>query len=171
MNKTIEIHDLKKSDLDEIDSAFQKIGWRNRRAMCEAYLQQQSQNLRTVLVAKMNGKFCGYVTIKWQSDYEPFMLNNIPEISDLNVLPDFRRKGIGTLLIQTCEERIKQKGCNTIGIGVGMTADYGSAQRLYVHLGYVPDGHGLHYQNKALNYGDTVRVDDDLVLYFSKPII
>ena len=56
------------------------------------------------------------------------------------------------------------------GIGVGMTADYGAAQRLYIKRGYVPDGRGLVAGEHHVSWGETVRVDDDLVLYFTKPV-
>src|SRR4029079_1549181 len=45
-----------------------------------------------------------------------------------------------------------------------------NAQRLYVHLGYIPDGQGLHYKCNSLKYGNQVAVDDDLVLFFTKAI-
>ena len=56
------------------------------------------------------------------------------------------------------------------GIRVGMTADYGSAQRLYVQRGYVPDGFGLFHDYEPLHYGDEVTVDDDLTLGFMKRV-
>jgi hypothetical protein len=56
------------------------------------------------------------------------------------------------------------------GLGVGMDAGYGAAQRLYVRRGYVPDGLGLTTHNQPAKWGDTVRVGDDLVLYFVKQL-
>jgi len=56
------------------------------------------------------------------------------------------------------------------GIGVGMTADYGAAQRMYVLRGYIPDGRGLHYKDHYPVYGETVTVDDDLALYLTKKL-
>lgn len=38
----------------------------------------------------------------------------------------------------------------------------------YVRRGYVPDGRGLWDGNRWLQWGDTTRVDDDLVLYLTK---
>lgn len=55
-----------------------------------------------------------------------------------------------------------------IGIGVGLASDYGAAQRLYIQRGYVPDGHGVAYRDRTVEYGDQVSVDDDLVLYLIK---
>lgn len=167
---TLEIHDLTQDEIEEIGNAFESIGWANRIATCRKYFNEQSQHSRSVLVARVAGVFCGYVTVKWKSDYSFFIQSNIPEIADLNVLPDFRGKGIGTKLIQACEDRIKHQGYTTVGLGVGLTADYGSAQRLYIQLGFMPDGYGVHHKNKSLNYGDTVLVDDDLVLYLTKKL-
>jgi ribosomal protein S18 acetylase RimI-like enzyme len=155
-------------DLDEIVSAFQKIGWHKPKSIYETYLNEQLSGLRSIIVAKINEKFCGYVTIKWKSDYSSFAKQDIPEIVDLNVLPEYRMKGIGTELIQACERLSKERGRSLIGLGVGLTADYGSAQRLYVQLGYIPDGRGLHHKNSAAKYGEKVNVDDDLVIYLTK---
>lgn len=164
----LEICALNEIHINEIVSAFKNIGWDKPKSIYETYIKEANQNLRSIFIAKLNGQFCGYVTIKWKSDYQPFSLNDLPEISDLNVLPYFRKKGIGTTLIQKCENIVKERGFTKVGLGVGMTSDYGNAQRLYVQLGYVPDGNGLHYKGKAASYSDTVIVDDDLVLYLHK---
>lgn len=162
---------LQETDIAEIVTAFKAIGWNKPRIQYEAYLQEQHQHLRSVIVARIANVFSGYVTIKWQSEYAGFNLNHIPEIADLNVLPHFRKQGIGTKLLLACEALAKERKCSKIGLGVGLTADYGSAQRLYVRLGYIPDGKGIHYKNKVLNYSDTALVDDDLVLYFNKSLL
>ena len=171
MEDRVKIDKIRENDIDEIVSAFKAIGWNKPASIYDDYLKEQEQGLRSVIVAKVNGKFCGYVTLKYQSEYPAFSKNRVPEISDLNVLPDFRNKGIGTCLINECEKLANVRGCRNIGIGVGMTADYGNAQRLYVQLGYAPDGNGLHYKNQPLHYGDKADVDDDLVLYFTKCLL
>ncbi len=170
MTNKITLSSLEENDFDEIVSSFKIIGWNKPRSIYEAYFTEQSDNTRSAIVAKENGKFCGYVTIKWKSDYDSFSQQNIPEISDLNVLPIYRKHGIGTALINECETISKKRGYTNIGLGVGMTADYGDAQRLYVRLGYIPDGRGLHYKCGSLQYGNQVKIDDDLVLFFTKSI-
>lgn len=167
---TVKLSYLQDEELDKIVAAFKSIGWYKPRSIYEAYLSEQSSEVRSVIVAYENDNFCGYVTIKWQSDYPSFKQHNIPEIADLNVLPIYRNRGIGTKLVKWCEVQAGKRGFTNIGIGVGMTADYGNAQRLYVSLGFIPDGQGLHYKYRAANYGDNVIVDDDLVLYFTKSI-
>ena len=170
MLKKLTFCPLNKNDFDEIVAAFKMIGWNKPRSLYEAYLKEQSEDIRSVIVAKENNQFCAYVTIKWKSDYDSFARQRIPEIADLNVLPSHRKQGIGTALINACEAIAKERAYTDIGLGVGMTADYGNAQRLYVHLGYVPDARGLHYQCHSLPYGKEVTIDDDLVLFFTKSL-
>lgn len=168
MTNKISTQLLQESDIDSIVNAFQIIGWHKPRSLYQNYLKEQLDDLRTVIVARENGLFCGYVTIKYKPEYSYFLERIIPEVSDLNVLPVFQNKGIGTGLLNACEAIIKKRGYTHVGLGVGMTADYGDAQRLYVKLGYIPNGQGLHYKNEPLHYGDKAEVDDDLVLYFTK---
>ena len=110
------------------------------------------------------------ITICWQSHYPPFREQNIPEIVDFNVLPKFRRQGIGAALMDEAERRVAIRSA-VVGLGVGMTADYGSAQRMYAKRGYIPDGLGLHSRGQPVQYGQSVPVDDDLVLYLTKSLI
>lgn len=161
---------LREADLDEIVMAFKTIGWHKPKSIYEAYLVEQSKKTRSIFVAKIRNKFCGYVTLKWRSAYPPFNENNIPEIVDLNVLPSYRKQGIASQLIEECERLAKNRGHNTIGLGVGLSEDYGNAQRLYIRLGFMPNGKGIYYQNKLVNYGDKVTVDDDLLLYLTKSL-
>jgi GNAT superfamily N-acetyltransferase len=160
---------LERQDISQIAEAFQRLGWDKPAAQYERYFDEQEQDARRVYVAFVELEFAGYLTICWTSDYEPFREEHIPEIVDFNVLPEFRRRGIGTLLMDRAEGEIA--GTHPVaGIGVGMTADYGAAQRLYVLRGYVPDGRGLHFHGHPVRYGEEVRVDDDLVLYFTKKL-
>ena len=101
------------------------------------------------------------------ADYPGFRDAGIPEIQDLNVRRDYRRRGIGSALLDEAERRISQRA-EGAGIAFGLYADYGAAQRLYVKRGYVPDGRGLHYRVNPVVAGETYRVDDDLLLYLVK---
>jgi len=170
MTPTINLSLLDQNDIEEIVQAFHNIGWNKPKSLYETYLIEQLHEKRTIFIAKIDGHFCGYVTIKWEADYPFFKENGIPEISDLNVLPSNRNQGIGTALIKTCEKLTNKRGLNSIGLGVGLTADYGTAQKLYVNLGYIPDGFGLFYMNSPVQYGNQVIVDDDLVIYLYKKI-
>jgi GNAT superfamily N-acetyltransferase len=130
-------------------------------------------SLRAVWVAHVNHQFAGYVTLKWHSHYEPFANANIPEIMDLNVLPPFRKAGVGTMLLDIAEKAAPTKS-NVVGLGVGLYSGpdggYGTAQRLYVHRGYIPDGYGVTYNYLPTVPGSSYPLDDDLVLWFTKKL-
>ena len=163
----IEIRRLEARDTVVMAAAFTAIGWDKPVAQNERYLREQEQGDRVVLVAFVDDVFAGYLNVVWQPQYPPFRKGDIPEIQDFNVLPQFRRQGIGTRLMESAE-RLAAERSSIVGIGVGMTADYGAAQRLYVLRGYVPDGRGLVSNNQPLAYGEQVTVNDGLVLHFTK---
>lgn len=163
------IRPLNINDFNVISGEFAAIGWNKPISLFERYYVEQVNGLRFCYVAFVENNFAGYITLLKKSKYIHFMGNNIPEISDLNVLPKFRNKGMGTSLISECEN-ITKEFSNTIGLGVGLTTDYSDAMRLYLKLGYRFDGKGLAYCGKALQYGTSTIVDDELNLYLQKDL-
>ncbi|MDZ7686933.1 MAG: GNAT family N-acetyltransferase [Gammaproteobacteria bacterium] len=166
---SLSIRKLEPGDCRVIADAFARIGWESHKPITqyERYLEEQRNDDREVLVAFEDAEFAGYVTIVWQPTYVPFLSEGIPEVQDFNVLPQFRRRKIGTALMDRAEENISARS-SIVGIGVGMYADYGNAQRLYVKRGYIPDGRGLTYAGAVVPPLESVVNDDDLVLYFTK---
>lgn len=164
-----EIRPLESKDIPEIADAFRQLGWNKPASQYERYLAQQELGVRDVYVAFVNGRFAGYLTICWESSYEPFLVHSIPEIVDFNVLPKFRRMRIGTLLMDRAEREIARLS-SVAGIAVGMTSDYGAAQKLYILRGYIPDGRGLHWRDHYVHYREEIIVDDDLALYLTKEL-
>lgn len=164
---TISIKLLDAGEIGSLAAAFTGGPWDTPVAHFEEFLAEQEVGKRVVLVAYYKKEIAGYVTIKWQSDYPPFAERGIPEINDLRVLPVFRRRGIASTLVDEAERRTFERSPR-VGIGVGMYADYGPAQRMYIRRGYVPDGRGLCHRNEFVVPGERVPVDDDLVLYFIK---
>lgn len=166
---------LQTSDIIPIAAAFAELGWDKPASQYEKYLSEQESGQRVVLVAWVGVRnlpildFAGYLTICWQSHHPPFREQGIPEIVDFNVLPKFRRQGIGAALMGEAESRVAARSPR-VGLGVGMTADYGAAQRMYAKRGYIPDGRGLHSRGQPAQYGQSVLVDDELVLYFTKEL-
>ena len=163
------IRQVENQDIPEIAQAFKEIGWNKPPSQYERYLSEQIFKIRVMYIARVVEQFAGYLTISWQSSYQPFRERNIPEIMDFNVLPKFRRLGVGRQLMDRAEEKIANIS-PIAGIGVGMTPDYGAAQRLYVLRGYLPDGRGLAYRGRPIRYGDEIKVDDNLVLYLTKEL-
>lgn len=165
----LKIRLLEEKDIPVIAKAFEELGWNKPASQYQQYLREQLYEVREVYVAFVEGQFAGYLTICWKSTYGPFREKCIPEIVDFNVLPQFRRMGVGTQLMDKAE-RVIEKVSPVAGIGVGMTPEYGAAQRLYALRGYVPDGHGLHWRDHYPRYGEQVKVDDDLALYLTKEL-
>ena len=95
----------------------------------------------------------------WKSPDPFFSKHHIPEIKDFNVLIAYRKRGIGSLIMDAIEQ-IAFEQHPTVGLSVGLLSDYGSAQRLYVKRGYLPTGEGIKYDTKILQYNDQVQVDD-----------
>ena len=163
------IRNLSAHDPPTLSAAFSAIGWDKPASIFETYLAECRDGQRVALVAESDSTVAGYGTIVWDSPYVHFRVHHIPEIKDLNVLPAFRLQGIATALMEALESAIAERS-PVAGIGVGLYPDYGSAQRMYVLRGYVPDGHGAFYGDRPLCPGETVSVDDALVLYMTKQL-
>ena len=173
MINQIQIRALIEKDIAVIYDAFNQIGWNKPVSLFEGYLKEQEAGERLVWVAHVQDEFAGYVTLKWQSQYPSFKAQNIPEIVDLKVLPAYRKIGVGSLLLDTAEKEAATRS-KVVGIGVGLYAGadggYGSAQKLYVKRGYIPDGKGVTYNYEPIVPGNSYPLDDDLVLWFTKKL-
>ncbi len=164
----IDIRQAKSDDASWLQSSFDTLmGWTKPPAYFEEVCQLQERGEQVLLIATQDSQYAGHLKIVWKPDYPYYREHNIPEIQDLNVRPDVRRQGIATQLLDEAEKRI-QKRSPLVGIGFGLYADYGAAQRLYIKRGYVPDGRGVFYHDKPVVPGSSVPVDDDLVLYLVK---
>ena len=165
--KNFNIHPLKKEDIPLIVSAFAQADWPKPASTFDAYLHEQEAGQRLIWVGWLDNNVAGYVTLVWNSLYKPFHAHAIPEIMDLNVLPQHRNQSIGSNLLAYAEDAAQKKS-EYVGLGVGLYADYGRAQQLYVKRGYLPDGRGITYKYQSVSQGNMVHVDDDLVLWFTK---
>ncbi|WP_246054229.1 GNAT family N-acetyltransferase [Paenibacillus anaericanus] len=114
-------------------------------------------------------QLAGCCHLLYESKYPFFQSDNIPEINDLNVFPEFRRKGIASKLFDEIES-IAATTSKYIGLGVGLYKDYGNAQMMYGNRGYVMDGKGMTYSNIQVQPGHSVMVDDELLIYLVKEL-
>lgn len=133
-------------------------------------LEYQDAGARLVFIARLDGEDAGYVMLSWVPKYGFYQSIDCPEIQDLNVLPDFRGRGIGSAMIAHCESIARKNGKAHIGISFGLSSSYGVAQKLYFKLGYIPDGYGVTYDRKAVVHGELRPVDDDLCLMLIKKL-
>jgi GNAT superfamily N-acetyltransferase len=160
---------MDESDPETISAAFTAIGWHKPPTLYQRYLAEQEEGRRLAFSAEWRGEFAGYVTLLWISDYSPFAERQIPEVCDLNVLPLHRRRGVGNALLDRAESAASARS-RVVGLGVGLYADYGAAQRIYVRRGYLPDGRGIMYRNQPVEPGATIRIDDDATLMLTRLI-
>ncbi|WP_245640242.1 GNAT family N-acetyltransferase [Paenibacillus dakarensis] len=108
-------------------------------------LEDNKQGNRVTLLAYYEGTIAGCCHLLFTSEYPNFKRDNIPEINDLNVFPEFRRMGIASKMFDEFE-RIALKRSRYIGLAVGIYKDYGSAQIMYNKRGNVMDGNGIFYK-------------------------
>lgn len=167
MQVLFQIRPLQDNDPATLAAAFKRIGWKKTEALYRRYLEEQAAGRRVCRVAFVDGRFAGYVTLHWQPKYPPFAEAGIPEIQDLNVLPEFRRQGIASRLLDDVEALAGERS-SVVGIGVGLHPGYNAAQRLYGKRGYIPDGSGITYRDRFLEEGEQIVLDDDLVLHLTK---
>jgi len=157
---------MQESDIKNLSQGFISQGWPGREEILARYFLEQKSKEREVLVAEIDGVVAGYITILPIAKQGPFA-GMAPELSDFNVFEPFQNQGIGNLLLEEAEKRVKLIS-DKVTLGVGLHSGYGPAQRLYMKRGYIPDGTGVWYRNQPLEMNATIQNNDDLVLYLSK---
>ena len=142
-------------------------GWDADPTKYEARLRDHAQGRAIALTAEYHGRVAGYVSLYLEARSGPFAGKEIPEIVDFGVLEKYRRRGIGSKLMDVAEEIAADFG-DVVCLGVGLHSGYGAAQRMYVRRGYLPDGSGVWYRDAVCAPYTACCNDDDLVLYMSK---
>lgn len=166
METTCLIRKMQTSDVKELSQGFINQGWPGREEILARYFLEQECREREVLVAEVGGTLAGYITILPYAKQGPFA-EIYPELSDFNVFEPFQNQGIGNLLMEEAEKRVKLIS-DKVTLGVGLHSGYGPAQRLYIKRGYIPDGTGVWYQNHRPAMNAVCEDIGELVLYLSK---
>lgn len=168
-DKDILIRNLQQSDAQIITEEEIAQGWHADIEKYQMRLRDQAEGRSISLVAEYNGNIAGYINVYPNSEWGAFANQGYPEIVDFCVLEKHRRNGIGSKLMDIAEQ-IAAGYADVVYLGVGMHCGYGSAQRMYVKRGYIPDGSGVWYGGEVCEQYADCRNDDDLVLYFSKKL-
>ena len=143
MKTTCSIRKMQESDIKDLSRGFISQGWPGREEILARYFLEQECGEREVLVAEVKGALAGYITILPSAKHGPFV-EIYPELSDFNVFEPFQNQGIGNLLMEEAEKRVRLIS-DKVTLGVGLHSGYGPAQRLYIKRGYIPDGTGVWY--------------------------
>ena len=165
----IVVRDIIASDPQNIYEAELEQGWHPSLESYQKRYYERNDDIMVSLVAEFKGKVAGYINLIWNPTDGAFAGMGIPEVYDFGVFEKYRRHGIGNVMMDVVEDLAKSK-CDKICLGVGVANAYGSAQRMYVKRGYIPDGTGVWYQNKVCPQYTPCNNDDDLVLFLLKEL-
>ena len=164
------IRNLEDKDAQLITEGEIAQGWNASAKKYQTRLRDQREGRAIALAAEYYGEVAGYVNVYPDSVWGAFAGKGLPEIVDFGVLEKYRGRGIGSKLMDVAE-KIASGYADEVYLGVGLHSGYGSAQRMYVKRGYIPDGEGVWYGSGVCpQYADCCN-DDDLVLYMSKRLL
>lgn len=165
----ITIRDMRREDAVIITQEEITQGWDASIDKYEMRLRDRQEKNAVVLVAEYRGNVVGYINIYPESEWGAYAGKGYPEIVDFGVLEKYRRRGIGSKLMDIAEQ-VAGEYSDRVCLGVGLHSGYGSAQRMYVKRGYIPDGSGVWYRDRVCEPYGACCNDDDLVLYFMKEL-
>ena len=104
-------------------------------AYSRAELQFFVQHPRsTTTVAESEGHIAGFCVVDWKLESG----RKLGHFITIDVAPEFRRIGLGRLLMQTGEGLLAEMGCGAIALEVATNND--AAQAFYERLGYRQTG-------------------------------
>jgi GNAT superfamily N-acetyltransferase len=127
-------------------------------------LDQHRSEGSTYLVAWEDGQPVGHAHIAWTGTHL-----GVPEIQDVFVLPERRRRGIAAQLTLAAEEEARDRGWDTISLSVSEHGN-AAARQLYTKLAYVEAGvDPVRVTGPIMLRGRPFEVDDTLV-YLVKPL-
>ena len=142
-------------------------GWGDNTGKLQMRMAHEASGKCITLCAVYEGRPVGYVFVYPEAKDGAFGGTGLPEIVDFAVAEKFRCKGIGSKLMDAAE-KIAARYADTVYLGVGLHSGYGSAQRMYIKRGYIPDGSGVWYGEKVCTPYTPCVNDDGLILYLSK---
>jgi GNAT superfamily N-acetyltransferase len=121
-------------------------------------LDQQRAEGSTYLIAWDDDQPIGHAHVAWASTHL-----GVPEIQDVFVVPEQRRRGIAAQLTDAAEREARRRGWQTISLSVSEHRNV-AARQLYAKLGYIDAGvEPVHVSGTIMLRGKPFDVDDTLV--------
>jgi GNAT superfamily N-acetyltransferase len=121
-------------------------------------LDQQRAEGSTYLIAWEDDRPVGHAHVAWSETHL-----GLPEIQDVFVLPDERRRGIASQLTKAAEDEAHGRGWDRISLSVSRDQNP-AASRLYAKLGYLDAGvEPVRVLGEIMLRGRPFAVDDTLV--------
>ena len=121
-----------------------------------------------LLIAWEGDQIRGRVRLRWYSKYVEIIdeFGEFPEINALDAWP--QGQGIGTQIIDACEQMARERGDKQVGIGVVLTNV--DARRLYERLGYSHWGEVTDEWGELDAAGNVVKMHHDAAAYLIKEL-
>ena len=163
---SVDIRQADEGDIPTLYDIYKQVGQKDN-----GYFETLFAKDCALLIASKDKSNVGFGVLNFEPKYSLYKTLEIPEIQDLNVIPNARQQGIATMLVEAFESLASDQGAEQVGISVGLTKDYGPAQRLYCKLGYMPDGYGITHDREGVMVGQSYPVDDDLCLMMVKNLM
>lgn len=143
----ITVTELTADELDRVD-----------RHLPLSRLDQHAAEGSTYLIAWQDDEPVGHAHIAWSGTHL-----GLPEIQDVFVLPEHRRRGIASRLTEAAEGEARRRGSNRLSLSVSQEQNP-AAKLLYEKLGYVDAGvEPVRVLGQIMLRGRPLDVDDTLV--------
>jgi GNAT superfamily N-acetyltransferase len=138
---------LQPEEVDEVD-----------RHLPLSRLDQQRDEGSTYLIAWEGDRPVGHAHVAWSGTHL-----ELPEIQDVFVLPEHRRRGIAAQLTEAAEDEARRRGWDRVSLSVSRDQNP-AASLLYRKLGYVDAGvEPVRVLGEITIRGRPFAVDDTLV--------
>ena len=142
MSSPLVIRPVEAEDLAVLDESLP--GGRPPEVHRQRY-QKQLEERGVYATAWYGGRLAGILFVDWEGSAAESVRASFPgcpHLIDLSVLPEYRKQGIATELLDYAEAEAHQRGHERIGLDVGDLADpnYRIAHGIYTRRGYVDTG-------------------------------
>ena len=144
--------------LDDIQTERGDAEWQR----LAGYMSDIQDGARSVWTIQQDDRISGMVTVRWQSDYKGF--RGMPEIIDLYIWQDERRRGLATQLMQHVEQDLRARDFAHVGLSVGLLPEDAPAWHFYFQRGYQFDGTGAWWQGQNVTSLSVIDLSADPVL-------
>lgn len=140
--------EVRKATIDDFESLlplFQQLHSKkplDKEKLREFYNELISSNKHFAWIAFVDGRLAGYMDVVFRTYH--FSFGFVARIETTIVDEEMRRKGIGTMLLEKCEEKARKEGCKVIELDSKMNRTI--AHQFYENNGYTKRGY-LFWKN------------------------
>ena len=165
----LSFHVVQPDEINQVNQEVKLAFFSGDEATIDSHFEDHENGDSTTILGYEAGRLVGIVTIRWKSSYPSFRDLEIPLIQYIEIRFEDRGRGLGGQMLHGAEQEIALRS-PLAGLVVGISEEYGPAQRLYAKRGFVPDGRGVCRKFTPLKIGEHVTVDHDLLHWLVKDV-